>query len=81
MSGNSCCSFNNPPWFHKQLPEPTTDDMEMRVCADELQANEDIGIESFEIYVRAWICIARTSLVALQNSEQHSIYNGNGHCM
>ena len=51
VSGNSCCSFNNPPWFHKQLPEPTTDDMEMRVCADELQANEDIGIESFEIYV------------------------------
>ena len=51
VSGNSCCSFNNPPWFHKQLPDPTTDNMEMRVCADELQANEDIGIESFEIYV------------------------------
>ena len=51
VSGNSCCSFNNPPWFHKQLPEPTTDDMEMRVCADEFQANEYIGIESFEIYV------------------------------
>ena len=31
--GNStCCSFNNPPWFCKQLPQPTTDDIELRLC-------------------------------------------------
>ena len=23
---NTCCSFNNPPWFYKQLPQHTTDD-------------------------------------------------------
>ena len=22
---NTCCSFNNPPWFFRQLPQPTTD--------------------------------------------------------
>ena len=29
---STCCSFNNPPWFYKQLPRPTTDDIEMRVA-------------------------------------------------
>jgi len=28
----SCCSFNSPPWFCKELPQPTTDDIEVRVC-------------------------------------------------
>jgi hypothetical protein len=36
---NVCCSFNTPPWFYKQLPEPTTDDIEVRVCTDELGGN------------------------------------------
>ena len=52
IPGNMCCSFNSPPWFYKQLPRPTTDDIEMRVCADDLRSIEDIGIESLEIYVQ-----------------------------
>ncbi len=28
---NTCCTFNNLPWFYKELPEPTTDDIEMSV--------------------------------------------------
>ncbi len=32
---NTCCTFNNPPWFYKELPAPTTDDIEMRVCKDQ----------------------------------------------
>ena len=44
---NTCCSFNNPPWFYKQLPQPTTDDIEMRVCRDE-GSDEDIALESAE---------------------------------
>ena len=42
---NPCCSFNNPPWFYKQLPQPTTDNIEMRVC------KEDVAIEIVEIYI------------------------------
>ena len=26
------CEFNNPPWFCKQLPKPTTEDIEIRIC-------------------------------------------------
>jgi phage gp36-like protein len=49
---NTCCSFNNPPWFYKQLPQPTTDDVEMRVCRNSPSHNEDVAIESVEIYVQ-----------------------------
>ena len=50
-SQSTCCSFNNPPWFYKQLPQSTTNDIEMRVCRDEGTANEDFAIEVVEIYV------------------------------
>ena len=49
---NTCCSFNTPPWFYKQLPQPTTDDIEMRVCRDFFLNNEDIAIEIVEVYVQ-----------------------------
>ena len=49
---STCCSFNTPPWFYKQLPQPTTDDIEMRVCKNEKASNEDIAIEMFEIYIQ-----------------------------
>ena len=48
---NTCCSFNTPTWFMKQLPTPTTDDIEMRLCADENRNNEDITVETMELYV------------------------------
>ena len=49
---STCCSLNNPPWFYKQLPQPTTDDIEMRVCRNEAESNEDISIEMFYIYIQ-----------------------------
>ena len=49
---NTCCTFNNPPWFYKELPRPTTDDIEMRVCRDESSSNENIAIEMIDIYVQ-----------------------------
>ena len=30
--GSTCCIFNDPPWFQKQLSNLTTDGIEMRVC-------------------------------------------------
>ena len=50
-AGSTCCSFNNPPWFYKQLPQPTTDDIEMRVCRDG-HYNEDVVIETVDIYIQ-----------------------------
>ena len=49
---STCCSFNNPPWFSKQLPSPTTDDIEMRLCVDQSNADEDITVEKVELYVQ-----------------------------
>ena len=49
---NTCCSFNTPPWFHKQLPQPTTDDIEMRVCRDQWSGDEDVAIETIDIYIQ-----------------------------
>ena len=50
---NTCCSLNTPPWFYKQLPQSTTDNIEMRVCRDiNPSTNEDIAIEIVEVYVQ-----------------------------
>ena len=49
---SSCCGFNNPPWFCKQLPQPTTDNIEMRACINEPISNEDVAVEIVEIYVQ-----------------------------
>ena len=49
---SNCCSFNTPPWFYKRLPQPTTNDIEMRVCRDEEASNEDIAIEVVEILIQ-----------------------------
>ena len=49
---STCCSFNNPPWFCKQLPQPTTDDIELQMCGYNPTTNEDTPIEIVEIYVQ-----------------------------
>jgi hypothetical protein len=49
---SSCCPFNNPPWFYKQLLQPTTDDIEIRVCRDEVREIEDIQIQAIDLYVQ-----------------------------
>ena len=51
-STSSCCRFNSPPWFCKQLPQPTTDDIELRLCGDQDPTNEDALIELVELYVQ-----------------------------
>ena len=45
---DECCTT---PYFLKTLPQPTTDDIEMRVCRNNFRSNEDIAIETVEIYV------------------------------
>ena len=49
---NTCCSFNSPPWFMKELPSSTSDDIEMRLCADSSRTDEDINFELLELYVQ-----------------------------
>ena len=49
---STCCSFNTPPWFYKQLPQHTTDDIEMRVCRDQGAGNEDVALEMVDIFIQ-----------------------------
>ncbi len=46
----ACCNPPNLPWFCKDLPDPTTDDLEVRVCGD--QADDDVPIELVELYIQ-----------------------------
>ena len=47
---NTCRSFNHPPWFVKDLPSPTADDVEMRLCKP--GGTGGTPIESVELYVQ-----------------------------
>ena len=49
---NACCEFNNPPWFCKTLPQPTSDDIELRICSDQSTSNEDTIISLVDIHVQ-----------------------------
>ena len=49
---NTCCSFNNPPWFMKQLSSNTTNNVELRVCRDQARNDEDIGLKIIALYVQ-----------------------------
>ena len=51
-STSSCCEFNSPPWFYKSLPQPTTDDLEIRLCCSNSVQYEDKIISSMDIYIR-----------------------------
>ena len=49
---STCCDGAGKPWFCKDLPEPTTDDIEVRLCADSDRGNEDVAIEIIELYIQ-----------------------------
>ena len=51
-SRNRCCTFNNPPWFCAELDEHTSDDIELRLCADQDTDDEDAPIEVIELYLQ-----------------------------
>ena len=49
-STSTCCQFNNPPWFTKNLLSATTDDIELRICTN--GHRDDIPFEFIELYVQ-----------------------------
>ncbi len=49
----SCCSgTSSPPWFSVQLPAPTMDMIEVRICGNEGTDNEDSPVVLLDIYVQ-----------------------------
>ena len=49
---SSCCQENTPPWFCTSLPQPTSDDIELRLCLGDNFNDEDILVNLVEIYVQ-----------------------------
>ena len=52
----SCCELSyppgvTPPWFCKQLPQTTNNDIEVRICRDE-NGSEGTPIELIEVYIQ-----------------------------
>ena len=52
----TCCELNNPPWFCQQLPQPTTEDIEIRLIGfatgNNTLEDEDTPIKFIEIFVQ-----------------------------
>ena len=51
LPSSTCCSQHNPPYFTKQLPTPTTDDIEARICLHWLFQYANLAVELVELYV------------------------------
>lgn len=47
---STCCSFNDPPYFHKKLSTPILDDIEVRIC--QRDQTDDSPVEYVELYVK-----------------------------
>ena len=45
VSTSTCCQFNSPPRFTKNLPNATNDDIELRICDDSRPADSDVPLE------------------------------------
>ena len=53
---STCCEFNNPPWFYKQLNQTTTEDIEIRMMGSTgggySLEDEDTPVQLIEIFVQ-----------------------------
>ena len=50
--GTCCNGTNSPPWFSVQLPAPTTDGVEVRICCNQGTDDEDVPVQLIEIYLQ-----------------------------
>ena len=48
----TCCDPPNLPWFCKELPRSTTDDLELRICGDQVLVDEDTPIDLVQLYIQ-----------------------------
>ena len=49
--GTCCSNGKSPPWFRVELPAPTNDYIEARICGSE-PMNSDVFIDIFELYIQ-----------------------------
>ena len=51
-SENSCCAQPNQPWFYRQIPLTSNDNIEVRICYDEAFSNEGVLVKELQLYVQ-----------------------------
>ena len=49
---STCCNPPNLPWFCKTFSTPISEDLEVRICTDQSLDDENVAIESFELYIQ-----------------------------
>ena len=49
---HTCCDSPNLPWFCKELPEPTNDNLELRICGDQVLFDEDTPVDLVQLYIQ-----------------------------
>ena len=54
LQGNTCCTFNSPPYFSTQLPTPTSNSIEGRICGYQNRdsGHADTYIAFLELYIK-----------------------------
>ena len=52
LSENSCCYDAGLPWFFCQFPVTTNGDIEVRICRDQVFADEGVAVEQLQLYVQ-----------------------------
>ncbi len=48
----SCCTFNSPPWFRSRLTSKTMNNIEVRICADQPQEDEQVFLSTLFLYIK-----------------------------
>ncbi|KAL5516976.1 hypothetical protein EMCRGX_G002436 [Ephydatia muelleri] len=66
----TCCDPPDIPWFCKTFSTQISEDLEVRICTDESSVdNENVAIESFELYIQVAIPFMNIQVVSVLNSD------------
>ena len=49
---HTCCDPPSLPWFCKELPQSTTDNLVFRICGDQSLADEDTPTDLVQLYIQ-----------------------------
>ena len=51
-ANDNCCTNANMPWFYRQFPMAQQDDIEARICTDNIFDNEDVAVDQLQLFVQ-----------------------------
>ena len=48
---SGCCAQMGMPKFYRKTFDPSSENIEVRICKDEAHSDEDVAVEELDIYV------------------------------